>query len=403
MAVLPETMMIKAGQVASKLPAAVQSGTDALAALLGQSRTAGQFARNAATNAAAGAGSQAAMDAAPDELKPLAGLVGGVGSGVAAHGLTGIPGAVRSGADVVGDYLAPLTKGGRERAAGQRLRDNATDIGAVLEALDGPVAQNVPGSELTTFQQTGDMGLGALERSAATKSPAEFQQRRADQNAAQIAAMDRLQGSGAPENVAAALRAQLEDIDARTAARLDQTTQNARQSAAAVGRGKTPEVSGENIRASLESARSAAKEREDAIWGLVDPDGSLALSPSKTRAAGKQIVEETPASARQPSGEEAAIYDVVKKYGDTISLKELSALHTRVKDELRQLRTMGMGDSTPYRRLTQLNNSVFADLNEAVVAKVAQEQDAVAKGLMSAEDTLAANFQRCKRMEHCSQ
>lgn len=393
MAALPEAAMIRAGQVASKLPAAVQSGTDALAALLGQSRTAGQFARNMATNAAAGAGSQAAMDAAPEGWEPIAGLAGGLGAGIATHGATALPGVVKAGANVAGDYLAPLTQGGRERMAGETIRDAATDIGAVREALDAPT-QNVPGSDLTTFQQTGDMGLGALERGAAAKSPAEFNQRRADQNAAQIAAMDSVQSTGAPENVAAALRAQLEDIDARTAARLDQTTANARQSAAAIGQGKTPEVSGENIRASIESARSAAKEREDAIWSLVDPDGTLALSPTKTRAAGKQIVEETPASARQPNGEEAAIYDLVKKYGDTISLRELSALHTRVKDELRQLRTMGMGDSAPYRRLTELNNSVFADLNEAVVAKVAQEERAVAAGTMNEMDTIAANIMR---------
>lgn len=61
---------------------------------------------------------------------------------------------------------------------------------------------------------------------------------------------------------------------------------------------------------------------------------------------------------------------------------------------MRLMRTNGQGESASYRRLTELNNSVFGDLNEAVVAKVVQEQDAVAKGVMQRQDTLEALLQR---------
>lgn len=392
MAAVPEAAMVRAGQVAQQLPRGLQQAQEAAGALFGQSNTAGQFARNMTTNAAAAGAAQAAADAAPDELKPVAAIAAGLSGGVAAHGLTGIPGAVKTGARVADDYLAPLTTAGRERMAGDILAESATDAAALREALEAGAGENIPGSQPTTFQATGDMGIGALERAAAAKNPAAFNQRRADQNAAQVSAIEALQPTGSPEAVSNALRAQLEQIDADTYERVSQVTEGARRAATAVGRGQSPEVAGQAIRESLENARSAAKERETAIWAAVDPDGSLALSPAQTKAAAKQILDDTPASARQASGEERAIYDLVGKYGETIPLRELSALHSRVKDEMRALRTMGLGESAGYRRLTQLNQSVFADLNEAVVAKVVQEQDAVAKGLIGEMDTIAAKL-----------
>lgn len=392
MAAVPEVAMIKAGQVASQLPRAGQAVIQGLGDLLGNSRTGTQFARNMTTNAAAGVGAEAAMQVAPDEWDPVAGLAGGLGLASISHAITSIPGGLRATGKLVGDYLAPLSQGGRERIAGDTLRDAATDIGAVRESLDAAPAELVPGSRPTTFQQTGDMGLGALERGVATKSPDEFMQRRADQNAAQVAAARDIQPTGAPEQVTAALRSQLEEIDARTYEAVRAATETAQGKAAAMGQGRTPEAAGEQIRSALETGRAAAKEQENALWAAVDPDGTLALSPSQTRAVSKEIIEQNPASARPIAGEEASIYGVIAQYGDTIPLRELSALHTRIKDEMRALRTNGLGETASYRRLTQLNNSVFGDLNEAVVAKVAQQAEDVAAGRMDEVDTIAAKL-----------
>lgn len=424
MSVLPETILMRGAQALKSAPPAIASGMDMLQAAFGQSRTAGQFVRNTATNAAAGAGAQAAMDAAPEGWEPVAGLAGGIGGAGLSHAITGIPGAVRQRAQMAGEYLAPITAAGRERLAGQTLREAATSPGSAIEALSGN-QQIVPGSQPTTFQQSGDMGLGALERGVAARNPAEFMQRRADQNAARVGAMGALQPGGAPEAVVGAVRGHLAGIEAQADAIVAAANRSADQNSALrgavanattdaareageqavtvgntrardmaghVGTGAAPDVVGGTMREALEAARTVAKEQEDRLWSAVDPDGALALSPSQTKDAAKQIIAETPASARQPGGEEAAIYGVISRYGETIPLRELSALHTRIKDQLREMRSNGLGESTPYRRLTQLNNSVFADLNEAVAARVVHEEQAVSAGRMDQMDTIAARL-----------
>ncbi|MGV3650618.1 MAG: hypothetical protein ACO1OK_04290, partial [Devosia sp.] len=164
--------------------------------------------QNAVAGAGAGAGAAAGMEVAPDSLDPLAGLAGGLGGALAGTAVAAIPGAVRSAGRVAGDFLAPLTSNGRQRLAGQTLYDAASNPEAAMGSLANP-RQIVPGSLPTTFQATGDMGLGALERGAATRAPDAFNQRRADQNAARLGQMSGLGGNGAPEAVVSSLRARL--------------------------------------------------------------------------------------------------------------------------------------------------------------------------------------------------
>jgi hypothetical protein len=71
--------------------------------------------------------------------------------------------AIQKNRDYAAKLVAPMTRGGKERMAAQTLRDAATDPRAAAEALSSP-GERGAGSKPTTFQQTGDMGLGALER-----------------------------------------------------------------------------------------------------------------------------------------------------------------------------------------------------------------------------------------------
>lgn len=413
MAAVPEVLAIKAGQVIQQAPRAVQAGIDTLEALFGRSTNAGAFARNMSINAAAGGGAQAAMEASPDDWKPVTGLIGGLTAATATYGLTRLPEAVGNALQVLGDYLGPLTAKGQQRAAGTILREAATSPGNVIDAIETAPGQFVAGSEPTTFQQTGDMGLGALERGVASTKPDLFTQRAADQNAARVAAVEGIQPTGAPEEVVTSIRSFMDDIERqaeRAVANVAEQNQaslaalgaqgdaagayalgNARASTNALGMGAAPEVAGGRMREMLEAARAQAKVQERALWEAVDPGGNLSLSAQNTKAGATQIRNEMPSSAKPMSGEESAIFQVVDGYGENMPFSELTALQSRLKAELRAER-IANGDSPAYRRLSILNGAIQRDIEAAIVAKVQQEAQAVAAGTMSEMDTMAARL-----------
>ena len=414
MAAIPETLAIKAGQVIQQAPRAVQVGIDTIEALFGRSTNAGAFARNMTINAAAGGGTQAAMDASPDELKPFTGLAGGLTAATAAYGLTRMPEGIAKAVQALGEYLAPLSAKGQERAAGTILRDNATSPGNVINAIETAPGQFVTDSQPTTFQQTGDMGLGAFERSVATKSPEVFTQRAADQNAARVAAVEGIQPTGAPEEVVTSIRTFMDDIERQTEQTIADVAKqnegslaaigaqgeaansaalgNARGSTNALGMGAAPEVAGGRMREMLEAARAQAKTQERALWQAVDPEGNLSLSAQNTKSGATQIRNEMPTSAKPMSGEEQAIFDVLGQYGDNVPFSELTALQSRLKAELRVER-IANGESPAYRRLSMLNGSIQQDIEAAIIAKVQQEAQDVAAGTLRLEDTMAAKVQ----------
>lgn len=443
---------------ASRAGALTGKALDLANKTLGTGSTVGELAGNTLVGATSGAGAEAAMEAAPEEYDALAGVGGGLAGGVGGAVVSAIPAMVRGGARVVSDAVAPLHQSGRERLAAQQIADEATNVGAVKASLADQADELVPGSQPTTFQLTGDMGLGGMERGAAAKRPDLFNERRADQNVARRTAMEGVQAEGAPETVAKAARqfvktvqdqaqAAYDDVATRAtstaddtiakantnadavaaqaradldnavslaqanadtmteAARseaerniaqlrqqADQAAELARQTADSLGAGSTPTGAGETMRSSLEEARAAAKATERALWGAVDPDGTLALPAQNTRQRAASVISELPQSAKPPTGEEAAIFDAARTYGDVIPFNELTALQSRIKAELRAER-LANGESPAYRRLSQLNAATEADIEAAVAGKMDMEAQAVARGEMAENQTLASMLQ----------
>jgi hypothetical protein len=233
--------------------------------VFGEARTVGSTTGNMVAGATGGMGAQIAADAAPEEWKGTAALGGGLtGAGVGTL-LTQLPRLAGAGGRAIGDFLAPFTQGGREQMAGQQLRKGSTSPGAVIDAIANAPAEVVPGSKSTTFQVTGDMGIGGMERGAAANNPAEFMQRRADQNSARIGAIEGMQPTGAPETIVAAVRSHMKQIDDELEAAVTGAARTAQGKVAAIGQGAAPDITGGNIRNSLETARTAAKARERAL------------------------------------------------------------------------------------------------------------------------------------------
>ena len=158
-------------------------------------------ASNAALGAATGAAGEGAAEAAPESLKPtarlLGGLAGGVGAAGAMAGGKAATGAVRDAYQVV---MEPA-----EMRAARTISSRATEPGKfgqdVAEAAEAP--QLVPGSTPTTFQATGDLGVGGLERevAASPKGGPAFAARRGEQNAARLEALGDLADPAADSQV----------------------------------------------------------------------------------------------------------------------------------------------------------------------------------------------------------
>ncbi|MDI4655522.1 hypothetical protein [Xanthobacter autotrophicus] len=376
-----------------------------LGSIFGRSASVGDVATNAAVGAAAGVGGQMAGQVVPEPWKPLAETAGNL-----------VGGAVGAGAIAAGRGAAQLPQAWRdfrlsdpatqEAAAGRRLWDAASDPYAAREAIDaanaskavgmptepGAMPRNlVAGSEPTTFQLTGDMGLGVLERASDSRFPAAFLERQADQNAARVGALRGIQPQGAPEQVVTALRQNLAALDEATGQAVTGATNAAREAAGRLGGEGTPEGYGTGIRQNIMDARGVAKERERALWQAVDPNGDLNLHGTGTREAARSIVKGLEKSAAPLAGEEAATIGTALQYPDVVPFREMTALRSRVSEALRQELSTN-GQTRVYSRLSQLRGAIERDIENAVASKAAMEQQAVQAGAMSEDAAMEARL-----------
>lgn len=350
----------------------------------------------------AGVGSEGLHDLTKDTwFEPYAKPVGAI-----AGGLTGALApaaaerAVTRGKEAVAGATAPFTQSGRERLAGGELTRRAENPIALRAALEDPatmspgakVGEIVPGSMPTTFQRTGDMGIGALEREVATANPTDFMTRRAEQNAARVGALEGMQPTGSASDVSALLRQQLQHIDDQSQAIVDRVGRHAQGAANAIPSPGAEDV-GEAMRAALTSRNAALKAQERSLWNAVDPDGSLALDVSPLRAAARTVESRVSPTAKPIAGEERAIIDAINSSDPVLPFRDLTDLRSRISTAMREERRAA-GESPVLARLTQLRGALENTIDTAVQRRVAQEAEAVASGAMRAEDTIEANLRR---------
>lgn len=373
-------------------------GPEATAAafnLLGWPNSTAAVAGNAVAGGAAGGGAVAAMEATPDRYDPLSGLAGGMAGGAVGTLVSGIPRLAGEGLRVARDWAAPMRRSGQERMAGQVLREAATDPRAAAQALDEP-GVIVPGSQPTTFQQTGDMGLGALERKYAAMDPAAFNQRRADQNSARLDSLGGIQPEGHPEALTRALRTQFDNIDKQGDAMVQAAMQNARTKTQALGGTNSAEASGEAIRSVVRAADTAERERAGALWKAVDPEGKYALGTDNLRNTAAEIRKGMPETAKPMEGEEASIFSIIGRLKGAIGFPSMSALRSRITTEMRK-ELLANGESPSYARLSRVRGAIQQDIDGVIAQKAAQEAEAVASGAMREEDTMFARMEAKQR------
>jgi hypothetical protein len=358
---------------------AIPTGAIRAAPTLG--RTALEIGRNALTGLAAGSGGEAAAEVAPEGLKPAARVLGGMAGGIGAFGA--MEAAPRILAQGGRSLAAPFTAAGQEAVAGQRLENAVSDPASFRAALDN-TAGIVPGSKPTTFQATGDMGIGALERGVATRNPAEFQQRRAEQNTARRQQLDQLQASGDPVQLSNYVKNQLKWFDEQTQADIDTATNVARGRAESLGGARAPEEYGADLRGAAQTAENTARAGERALWKAVDPEGNLTVATDRVRLEANGILSAMTKSAKPLGGDERLILDAAKGYGPTVAFKELGDLRSFTSDAMRE-ELRNNGQSQAYARLAKMRSAIEDVINGAVKKQAQANPDQLLKGLAAFE------------------
>jgi len=396
---------------------------DFATAAFGKADTPAAVAKNAVIGAASGATGQAAAEVVPKTPAWQMGaqLAGGLFGGVLGATATDV-----HPFSTIKSFVAPLTKEGREVAAGQELRNAATSPSAAIDTIENEPSQIVPGSNPTTFQQTGDMGLGALERRVQTQNPAAFNEARAGQNQARVAALGNIQATGSPEDVSAALRANLDALSAKTDAdvgaatttaqgavsglggeqspafygeqirgqiqpQLDAATQNAAGATNALGGTGTPEGYGAALREPMQAAKDAAQQARSKLYAAVDPTNSLNVVAAPLREAGDAVASNLSPMAAQPTGEEAAILGTIRALPDVVPFSDLQALDSRITAAMSAERRSA-GETPVWGRLSQMKGAVSDAIDNGVANQVQYERGQVASGAMAPEDTLEQRY-----------
>lgn len=410
--IVPEGIVGMLGRTGAVAPRTME----ALQSTFGRAKTLPGVASNAAIGATAGATGEAAAEVVPDKYKPFAQMAGNLlGGGSAALLNSGARWATGVGTKAIGDLARPFVgknapvldeagnpltndagvalqaKPGQLDLAASQLRGAATDRGAAIDALDTGGQQLVPGSKPTTFQASGDMGLGALEKTVASSdndTAAQFNQRRADQNSARLSAISNAEPLGNPTDVAQFVTGHLRSIDDMSQSYLDAATRDAQAKASAIGPGLTPEAHGALIREAAAGARVAAKKNERGLWDAVDPDGTLTMpaDPITTKASG---LTDIPPTAKPIQGEELGIFNTAQNLPSIAPFSDITALRSRVSTAMKEERRTS-GETPTYARLAQLRGSIEDAISGAVTNKAASDQAAVAAGTMAPQDTTEA-------------
>jgi hypothetical protein len=352
----------------------------------------GRALARAATGAVSGVAGGEAAEAAPDPLKPVVGLFASMAAGIPfSIGLSAaarVPSAINRAATLA---RAGVSTDVAEQTAGKVLAANASDVKSVKDMLAQGIPQKVAGSEPTTFQATGDMGLGALERATATKNPELFRAREAEQNAARITALGGVQSGANPTAVADYFRGQLRDLDTQTASNIEDRLNLARQTTARVGGDIPPEALGQTMRDAVASAEVGARQTERGLWNAVDPDGNLTGNMKMTTSAADKIATAMRPTEKPMAGEEAAVFDHARNLPDIGPVADLIALRSRVSTAMRD-ELMASGRTPSYARLVQLRGAIQDNLAKTISDHAVAEAPKIAAGDIAPEASITARI-----------
>ena len=220
-------------------------------------------------------------------MQLLAGFAGGTGGYLASRGVVNAGQSIKNTAQGIANML---TQGGREKIAGQLLREASGSPDTLASRLSSADATSpVPGVKPTTAQALGgDTQISSLEL-AMRNDPAyrqAFDVRAAENQAARTGAIDAMipAGAGSVDDLANGIRqAWLQTDDAGRQAILE-AQQRAQQRIASLGQNIDQQAAGQIIREELQTAYDSARQQTNAAYRSIDPGNTSSF-------AGQQVYD----------------------------------------------------------------------------------------------------------------
>lgn len=213
-------------------------------------------------------------------LQLLAGVAGGTAGYLGSRGVVNAGQSIKNTSQGAVDLF---TTTGRERIAGQVLKQASGDPTSLAARLSDVPPSKIPGVQPTTAQALGgDPQLSALELGI-RNDPAyrhSFDVRAAENQTARTSALEGLApaGAGSVEDLAAGIKAAWSQADEAGRAEIIAAQNRAADRIAALGQTVDPQRAGSIIREELQAAHREAKGQTKAAYRAIDPNNSTSLS-----------------------------------------------------------------------------------------------------------------------------
>lgn len=364
-------------------------------------------AKAAASGAAAGVTGQVAADVVPERFADPANRIGQLAGGVAPHLLfapvrvaagmlkdaakntlagtsigrpeplidpqSGQP-ILRAGTGVGDVPPEPMTaRPGNARLVGQRLAGRAgMDPQALADAVPtGPFGGNapgdVPGSQPTLGQTTGNVGLLGLERQLRSANRQPFTEQEARNTQARTTELNTI----APEDATASAGERLRQLLEFHQREVENATTHGRAATdtALEGAGVRPtmpstEVVGETQRTDLEGRRQPVKDAASAALDEIDPEGDLRVNARNLGRIARRIRDDEVGEGGSTHSTEMPLLNAASDYTGIIPFSRLRSLLSNTTAAMRQIsRNPELGrESQPYRRMTMLLTAIHDNI-----------------------------------------
>jgi hypothetical protein len=312
-------------------------------------------------------------------------------AGIAAPGAT--EGVVRGGLNVT----RPMRPSQHEAMAAEHLEGMMHDPAAVRETLwpeKGPTQDFVlKDSQPTLGQLTGDVGLLEGERNAINKDNSAFNINETKRNTTRLNALRSIEPNADPRDVAKTVSDYHNALENNLSALEAKLTKEAQEKADKLGPAANPEVIGADLRNAIEAERMKVKDEVSRLYGLVDPEGKMALVSRPISAHARETIENVGRLAEPLTEDVKRVFDQAASVKDVEKLKDVIDLDKNINSALRKEQIKSPG-SDNVRLLSNLKSEVRGAIDKAVENQHAYEQQAVARGEMAPEDTFYARLLR---------
>lgn len=275
--------------------------------------------------------------------------------------------------------------------AGDQLLAAASNPTKFANDLYGPDGRLIPNSNPTTFQLTGDLGVGQAERTDRVRNQADYQDFDAQNNAARTNVLRPIAENGDPNALAISLRSGMAQLDAAEDARARGLQANAQGQAALIGGDVDPTDRGTDIRDQIGQSAQAERQAARKFYDLAyegNPTGNV----TETRDAARKILDgltEVDRKTLDPTEQMLLVH--AANLSPVTPLRELDSLKSNISKVMRG----EANDRSPtWGRMSQLRDAIHSNLANSISQRIVDQEVMADRGEIPQEQTLGARMEQ---------